>query len=139
MTDNFNVNDIVRYGNRVGIITGKLNKGYFCVDNGDIVSSLDLKHASNGFKESNYPEFEDYKQILEFGAEKYGDGNWLEPNGNKSSFKQMHDSMFHHLAESFANCRADHESGLDPLLHLITRAQMMYTRIQRGIKHKEDK
>lgn len=138
MTDKFNVNDTVRYGNRVGIITGKLAKGYFSVDNGDIVDGNKLAPV-NDRSSSIYPEFEDFKQILEFGAKKYGEGNWLNANGNKSSFKQMHDSMFHHLAESFAGCRADAESGLDPLLHLITRAQMMYTRLQRGITHKEDK
>ena len=79
------------------------------------------------------------------GAEKHGANNWLDPNGSKSSFKQMHDSMFHHLAESYAQGswfgkldREDEESGLDPLLHLITRAQMMYTRIQRDIRHEDD-
>jgi phosphatidate phosphatase PAH1 len=88
--------------------------------------------------DESLPEFYDYKKVIEHGEKKHGKSNWLEPNGSKSSFKQMHDSMFHHLAESFAGIRKDEESGLDPLLHLITRAKMLYTRIQRGITHKED-
>lgn len=91
-------------------------------------------------------EFQDYLQVMEMGARKHGADNWLNPNGSKSSFKQMHDSMFHHLAESFAAGnfpedsfkRQDHESGLDPLLHLICRAQMLYTRLKRGIRHEQD-
>lgn len=92
------------------------------------------------------PEFEDYKEIMEMGAKKHGANNWLKADGDKSSFKQMHDSMFHHLAESFAAGtyygpleRKDAESGLDPLLHLATRALMCYTRIKRDIIHKDDK
>ena len=84
------------------------------------------------------PEFEDYKEIMEFGATKHGPDNWLDPDGNKSSFKQMHDSMFHHLARSFAGDRIDPETGKDHLLHLITRAQMMYVRLQRGLTHGDD-
>lgn len=86
-------------------------------------------------------EFEDFYKVLDMGALKHGPGNWLSVDGAKSSFKQMHDSMFHHLAESFAQgyrARGDAESGLDPLLHLATRALMMYTRIQRDLVHPED-
>ena len=91
-------------------------------------------------------EFQDYLKVMEMGAKKHGADNWLNPNGAKSSFKQMHDSMFHHLAESYVQgdqqtyftSRGDHESDLDPLLHLICRAQMMYTRLKRGIKHEND-
>jgi hypothetical protein len=88
-------------------------------------------------------EFQDYKQIMEMGAKKHGADNWLKADGKKSSFKNMHDSMFHHLAESYAqgewaSVRGDLESELDPLLHLICRAQMMYTRLKQGIAHPED-
>ena len=91
-----------------------------------------------------YPnEFEDYKKVMEKGAVKHGSNNWLQPAGNKSSFKQMHDAMFHHLAESYSqsewiDLRGDLESDLDPLLHLICRAQMMYTRLKRNLIHPED-
>lgn len=85
------------------------------------------------------PEFMHVLKVLEFGAMKHGNLNWLDANGNKSSHKDMHDSMFHHLAESFSGVRIDPESGLDPLLHLACRALMTYTRIQRGLIHKEDK
>lgn len=84
-------------------------------------------------------EFFDFMQVLKFGATKYEEANWLEPDGHKSSFKDMHASMFRHLAESSAGHRHDKESGLDPLLHLAARALMMHTRLQRHIRHKDDK
>lgn len=83
-------------------------------------------------------EFADILDVMEMGAKKHGGNNWLNPNGRKSSLKDMHDSMFHHLAESFSGSRADAESGLDPLLHLACRALMTYTRIQRDIVHEDD-
>lgn len=87
------------------------------------------------------PEFDDYLSVLDMGAIKYGPNDWLEPNsaGARTSHKGFHDSMFHHLAQSFAGIRNDDESGLDHLLHLITNAQMMYTRIKRGIVNDLDK
>lgn len=87
-------------------------------------------------------EFLDVAYVVELGARKYKDKNWLEPAGKKSSFKEMHESMFHHLAESWAqghiNHRGDKETNFDPLLHLACRALMLYTRIQRNIKHITD-
>lgn len=109
----------------------------------DYVAEL---HARSAYQVPE--EFQDYLQVMEMGAKKHGADNWLDPNGKKSSFKQMHDSMFHHLAESYAQgdiidfagmtLRQDAESGLDPLLHLICRAQMLYTRLKRGIRHQDD-
>jgi hypothetical protein len=84
------------------------------------------------------PEFFDIQDILEMGAVKHGSHNWLSPNGGKSSFRSMHDSMFHHLASSFSGVRLDNESGKDHLLHLATRSLMTYTRIKRGLIHQED-
>lgn len=85
------------------------------------------------------PEMFDFLKVVSVGAKKYSMNNWLEPSGKRSSEKDMHDSMFHHLAESFAGQRQDRDSGLDPLLHLATRALMLYTRRQRGIIHEDDK
>jgi len=88
------------------------------------------------------PEFYDFLTVVEFGARKHdkpgGDANWASPNGSKSSHKDMHASMFRHLAESSSGVREDKETGIDPLLHLATRALMMYTRIKRGLIHEED-
>ena len=84
------------------------------------------------------PEFDDLYKVMEMGAKKHGAHNWLEPNGNKSSHKDMHASMFRHLSESSTGSLRDEESGLHPLLHLITRALMEYTRQVRGIVHEED-
>lgn len=79
-------------------------------------------------------EFDDIDLVLEMGAKKYGNLNWTKPDGTKSGFYDMHMSMTRHLAESFMGVRQDDESGLDPLLHLATRALMMYTLLQRGIR-----
>jgi hypothetical protein len=84
------------------------------------------------------PEFKDYIEVLRFGAKKHGNKNWLEADGKKSSHKDMHASMFRHLAESATGSKADKETGLHPLLHLASRALMMYTRQQRRIIHKDD-
>ena len=104
-------------------------------------------------------EFFDIVKVLEFGEKKHPrvsneQPNWLESDGNKSSFKNMHESMFRHLAESqcqgymglsryddfndLVRTRADIESSIDPLLHLAVRALMVYTRIRRNIRHSED-
>lgn len=90
-------------------------------------------------------EFFDIGKVLDFGATKYEPNNWLKPNGTKSSFKDRHDSLFHHLAQSFAAGpnkykanRYDDESKLDHLLHLACGALMLYTRIQREITHEKD-
>ena len=91
-----------------------------------------------GEHELKEPEFDDQYLVLEMGAKKHGPKNWLEPNGSKSSHKDMHASMFRHLAESSTGKTKDDESGLHPLLHLATRALMVYTRQQRGIIHEDD-
>lgn len=91
-------------------------------------------------------EFSDFEQIMVTGAKKHGENNWLEPGGRKSSFKDMHASMFRHVAESYAagpwafgtSLREDYDSKKDPLLHAICRCMMMYTRLKRGIIHPDD-
>lgn len=79
-------------------------------------------------------EFLDFLKVLEFGEKKYGKYSWLSEDGPKTNHKDMHASMFRHLAESYAGKRADDETGLDPLLHLASRALMLYTRLKRGIE-----
>lgn len=83
-------------------------------------------------------EMDNWKDILESGAAKHGANNWLDKDGNKSSHKDMHDSMFHHLAESFVGNTKDKDSGFHPLLHLATRALMCYTRQMRNLVHSDD-
>lgn len=89
-------------------------------------------------KEAITPEMFDFLKIVSNGAKKYALNNWLDPNGVKCSESDMHNSMFHHLAESYSGFRDDEDSGLDPLLHLACRALMLYTRRQRGIKHETE-
>lgn len=81
----------------------------------------------------------DVKQVFEFGAKKHGQLNFTNANGGRCSHKEMHDSMFHHLAESFAGIRQDKDTGLDPLLHLASRVIMYYYRLKQGIVHDDDK
>lgn len=104
-------------------------------------------------------EFFDFLKIISIGAEKYEMNQWLRSDGKTLPEKICHDSMFHHLAESYVGGQDivaairdgdvstealrvsifDQESGLDPLLHLACRALMLYTRRQRGIIHDNDK
>lgn len=76
-------------------------------------------------------EFSHVIKVLEMGAKKYGANSWLY--GNHFDTHANHKSMSHHLLESYRNIRADHESGLDPLLHLAARALMEYTLQSRGM------
>lgn len=62
--------------------------------------------------------------VMEMGAKKYGKDNWLHPNGKSKSHVEMHNSMFHHIAESYTGSRQDKESTLDPLKHAACRALM---------------
>lgn len=76
-------------------------------------------------------EFQDILLVLEMGAKKYGPNSWL--SGNHFDVHKNHRSMSHHLLESYREMREDHESGLDPLLHLVTRGLMEYTLRKRGL------
>ena len=71
------------------------------------------------------PEFNHTVKVLDMGAKKYGANSWL--SGNHFDVHVNHKSMAHHLLESYREIRKDHESNLDPLLHLATRALMEYT------------
>lgn len=84
-------------------------------------------------------EFFDVDRVLKMGAEKYKADGWLDPDGHGTSHKSMHDSMFHHLAQSYAGIRNDNESKLDHLLHVACRALMLYTRHKRLINNPKDK
>lgn len=79
------------------------------------------------------PEFADVAEPLAHGARKYGDGGtgWLD--GKNFSHRNNHASMCRHLAEHYMGVDADHETGLDPLLHLACRALMAYTMKKRGL------
>jgi len=85
------------------------------------------------------PEFLDFLYVLEMGANKYGNSNWLKTDGKSSSYMSMHDSMGHHWAESLTGHVKDEESGHHPLLHLIARAMLIYTKLKRGLIHDGDK
>lgn len=133
------------------------------------IAKLDLKEYNNALLrrliaeryelpiEAIQLEMLDFFEIVAMGAKKYALNNWLEPNGKKSSERDMHSSMGRHWAESQSgptirvvkgeygnvlretHSRADKESGKDPLLHLMCRAGMVYTRRKLGIVHEEDK
>ncbi len=84
-------------------------------------------------------EFFDVNKILAMGAGKYKKDGWLDEDGKGTSHQHMHDSMFHHLSNSFAGVTVDEESLEDHLLHLACRALMLYTRRKRGIVNPLDK
>lgn len=75
-------------------------------------------------------EFNDVDKVLQMGAKKYGPRDW-ETTGTRMNHVNNHNSMFHHLAESFVGKEKDKESGLHPLLHLACRALMEYTLYKR--------
>jgi hypothetical protein len=102
-------------------------------------------------------EMFDFLDVLIPGAKKYGANNWLNPNGSKSSHKQMHDSIFHHLAKSYSHPlqfiknpnhppislimaldTGEGGTGKHHLLNAMIRCGMAYTRQVRGIAHQDD-
>lgn len=83
-----------------------------------------------------YPhEFLDVSKVLEFGAKKYSPNGWLQP-GSFPRDKNI-ESMQRHLNEHIQGITSDHETKLDPLLHLATRALMMYTLQKRAEESNE--
>jgi hypothetical protein len=88
-------------------------------------------------------ELEDFtryiNEVLEFGAMKHGELNWKLPNGKKSSHEDMHNSMFHHIAQSYAGTTHDKETGFHPLAHAACRCLMQLYRINHNLIHKDDK
>lgn len=84
-------------------------------------------------------EFFDIIKVLDMGAKKYSPDGWLEADGKRATYREYHDSAFHHLAKSLAGFREDEESGIDHLLHAAINCLMLYTRLQRGLRHPEDK
>ena len=80
-------------------------------------------------------EFYEVDKVLKMGAEKYEIDDWLKEEGHVISPKKNHDSMFHHLAESFVGRIKDKESELHPLLHVACRALMGFTRYKRGLDY----
>ncbi len=83
-------------------------------------------------------EFYDVVKVLEMGAKKYEADGWLDSDGHGTSHREMHASLFRHLAASCAGIAADNESGLDHLLHVACRALMLYCRKQRNIRNSKD-
>lgn len=77
----------------------------------------------------------DVIRVWEAGAEKHGARSW-EFGGLNT--KTNHDSMFHHLAESYSGRTVDPETGLHPALHLACRALMQYTLYKREQEGNKD-
>ena len=89
-------------------------------------------------KDAIQPEFFDFLKIVSNGAKKYSMNNWLDPQGSSNSHKEMHSSIFRHIADSYGMNTRDRESGEDPLLHAQCRCAMSYTLRKRGIVHSKD-
>lgn len=103
-------------------------------DDSDVLKIIDKLYKANQNKVTVPKYMLDFIDVMLIGAGKYKSDNWLQPDGTGTSHDKMHNSMFHHLADSYCHIRQDHETGLDPLLHLVARALMVYTRRRLGIK-----
>lgn len=73
-------------------------------------------------------EFYDIRKVMEAGAKKHGRNSWRQVSNESMAVRNNFASMSRHLAEYYAGQEEDHETGLDPLLHLATRALMAYAR-----------
>jgi hypothetical protein len=105
----------------------------------DTIRETNVKKWKTKWEAIEYPpELNDWMAVMEFGAKKHGANNWLEKNGSKSSHNDMHASMSRHLEESWEGGLHDKDTGLHPLLHLASRALMMYVRNKRNIVHHDD-
>lgn len=62
--------------------------------------------------------------VMEQGAKKHGLGSWKLKDNPSLQHKSNHDSMFHHLAESFCGVTEDKDSGEHPLAHVFCRVLM---------------
>ena len=81
----------------------------------------------------------EFIDTMVFGSGKHAPNNWLDPNGIKTSHRDMHASLFRHTAQSSCGVTTDHESGKHPILHAMCRAGMYYTRWKRGLVTQEKK
>ena len=89
---------------------------------GDCLEALDLPR-----------EILDLIEVFKMGDKKHGYKSWLDPSNPSLQHKSNHASMSRHTAEHYCGVEADEESGLDPLLHLATRALMKYSRKKRNL------
>lgn len=78
-------------------------------------------------------------EVLNFGAGKHGGNNWKQPNGKKSSHKDMHASLFRHVGASSAGIKEDHETNLHPLQHAAVRCLMQVYRDKHNLIHVDDR
>ena len=100
-----------------------------------MINKIDLLELMTDIRESELPlEFFDFLDVIDFGTRKYARNDWLRPNGRTITEEDMHASMLRHLTKSKNSegkgkeyGQYDHESDLDHLLHLATRALMLYT------------
>ncbi len=112
---------------------------YECVNEARLYAIIErLTRLENRYPGILEPELFDFLDVIENGAKKYAPGNWLKVDGKTASHKDMHNSIFHHVAESYAGLEKDRDSGLNPKLHGACRLLMSYTRQKRGIKHVND-
>ena len=75
------------------------------------------------------------ERITDNGGQKHGYGSWKDKDNPSLQHVANCNSMFHHLADSFADIKEDKDSGLHPCLHLAWRALAMYEREVRGYNH----
>jgi hypothetical protein len=85
---------------------------------------------------------QDTMNVFDFGAKKHPDSgdtpNFLTKNGNKCAHRDRASSILRHAAETYSKTEADHESGLNPILHLVASAAILYIRQKRNIVYGDD-
>lgn len=75
---------------------------------------------------------EEVLKVFEYGAQKYGDFNWLF-NGNEVQFTRLSDSLERHHKKFKRGQDLDEESNLKELAHLIANALMLLTYQLKGV------
>ena len=101
-----------------------------------MVSLMKLLQSFNQ-KEVSPIDFDEVKEainnVTKMGSKKHGINTWLDPANKSLQHISNHNSMFHHLSESFTGKIKDDESGIHPLIHLAWRALAEYYRQKNNI------
>jgi len=62
------------------------------------------------------------------GATKHGVSSWKDTDNPSLQHTANHNSLFHHVAESYSGVTVDKDSGQHPLSHVVLRCIMDYYR-----------
>lgn len=108
-----------------------------------VAGILRIVRFDRDFYGSFRPEFLDWLQVFYPGAKKHGKDSWKAHDCPKMDRRSNHDSMFHHVAESFVGGPNAVDSGpggmgTHPLLNAQWRAAVQYYKDVNNIRHPLD-